>query len=90
MGILLVSQLQIMKLRTKFNKKLEKDGVKLSVNDFVLKATALASKKVPEANSAWMGTFIRMYVFRLYIKTIHNIYSILLFTGMILLIYRWL
>lgn len=52
---------QIMKLRTKFNKKLEKEGVKLSVNDFVLKATALASKKVPEANSAWMGTFIRMY-----------------------------
>lgn len=51
---------QIMKLRTKFNKKLEKEGVKLSVNDFVLKATALASKKVPEANSAWMGTFIRM------------------------------
>ncbi|KAG4072991.1 hypothetical protein HA402_009410 [Bradysia odoriphaga] len=52
---------QIMALRTKFNKKLEKEGVKLSVNDFVLKATALASKKVPEANSAWMGTFIRMY-----------------------------
>ncbi|KAJ6649080.1 Dihydrolipoyllysine-residue acetyltransferase component of pyruvate dehydrogenase complex, mitochondrial [Pseudolycoriella hygida] len=52
---------EIMQLRTKFNKKLEKEGVKLSVNDFVLKATALASKKVPEANSAWMGTFIRMY-----------------------------
>lgn len=32
---------------------------KLSVNDFVLKACALASKKVPEANSSWMADFIR-------------------------------
>lgn len=53
--------LQITKLRASFNKRLEKDGVKLSVNDFVIKATALASKKVPEANSAWFGSYIRMY-----------------------------
>ncbi|KAJ7325660.1 hypothetical protein OS493_029529 [Desmophyllum pertusum] len=32
---------------------------KLSVNDFVLKACALACKKVPEANSYWMADFIR-------------------------------
>lgn len=50
---------QIKKLRAKFNKKLEKDGVKLSFNDFVIKACALASKKVPEANSSWHGSFIR-------------------------------
>lgn len=49
-------------LRAKFNKNLEKDGVKLSFNDFVVKATALASKKVPEANSSWHGSFIRTYV----------------------------
>lgn len=55
-----LSTLQIVKLRSKFNKRLEKDGVKLSVNDFIIKATALASKKVPETNSAWMGSFIRM------------------------------
>lgn len=48
-------------LRTKFNKNLEKDGTKLSFNDFIIKATALASKKVPEANSSWHGSFIRMY-----------------------------
>lgn len=48
-------------MRASFNKRLEKDGVKLSVNDFVIKATALASKKVPEANSAWFGSYIRMY-----------------------------
>ena len=52
---------QVTKLRAQFNKKLEKDGVKLSVNDFVIKATALASKKVPEANSAWLGAHIRMF-----------------------------
>lgn len=34
---------------------------KLSVNDFVLKACALASKKVPEANSSWMTDFIRQH-----------------------------
>jgi len=33
----------------------------LSFNDFVIKATALASKKVPEANSSWHGSFIRQY-----------------------------
>lgn len=41
------------------NAMLEKDGVKLSYNDFVIKATALASKKIPEANSSWMDTVIR-------------------------------
>lgn len=53
-------------LRAKFNKNLEKDGVKLSFNDFVVKATALASKKVPEANSSWHGSFIRMYVVQMW------------------------
>lgn len=52
---------QINKLRSKFNKQLEKDGVKLSINDFIIKAAAMASKKVPEANSAWMDTFIRQF-----------------------------
>lgn len=50
---------QIVKLRSRLNKKLEKDGVKLSVNDFVIKAAAMACRKVPEANSAWMNTYIR-------------------------------
>ncbi|XP_055303896.1 dihydrolipoyllysine-residue acetyltransferase component of pyruvate dehydrogenase complex, mitochondrial [Sitodiplosis mosellana] len=49
------------KVRAEFNKQLEKEGVKLSFNDFVVKATALASKKVPEANSSWHGSFIRQY-----------------------------
>lgn len=52
---------EVLKLRKKLNSMTEKDGIKLSVNDFIVKATALASKKVPEANSAWMDTFIREF-----------------------------
>lgn len=52
---------KILSLRKNYNKKLEKQGIKLSVNDFILKATALASVKVPEANSAWMNNVIRQY-----------------------------
>ncbi|XP_034244998.1 dihydrolipoyllysine-residue acetyltransferase component of pyruvate dehydrogenase complex, mitochondrial [Thrips palmi] len=52
---------EVLNLRKKLNSMTEKDGVKLSVNDFIVKATALACKKVPEANSAWMDTFIREF-----------------------------
>lgn len=52
---------QVAKLRARFNKQLEKEGVKVSINDFVIKAAAMACKKVPEANSAWMDTVIRQY-----------------------------
>ncbi|GAA5855619.1 hypothetical protein JCM8547_001620 [Rhodosporidiobolus lusitaniae] len=38
-----------------------KSGVKLSVNDFIVKASALALQDVPEANSGWHGDFIRQY-----------------------------
>lgn len=37
------------------------DGYKLSVNDFLVKASALALREVPEANSSWMDTAIRRY-----------------------------
>ncbi|KAG5887267.1 hypothetical protein JTB14_015704 [Gonioctena quinquepunctata] len=52
---------QLMGVRSKFNKKLEKTGVKLSVNDFIIKAVAQASLKVPEANSYWMDSVIRQF-----------------------------
>lgn len=36
------------------------DGAyKLSVNDFIVKASALSMQHVPEVNSSWMDTFIR-------------------------------
>ena len=49
----------VLQLRKEFNELLEKEGVKLSVNDFIIKASAVACKKVPEANSSWLDTVIR-------------------------------
>jgi len=37
------------------------DTYKLSVNDFVVKASALALRDVPDLNSSWMGDFVRQY-----------------------------
>lgn len=51
----------LIKTRVKLNKLMEKDGIKLSVNDFIIKALALASKKVPESNSYWMENVIRQF-----------------------------
>lgn len=52
---------KVLKLREVFNKSLaEKDkGAKLSVNDFIVKAVGLALADVPEANTSWMGEYIR-------------------------------
>jgi len=47
------------RLREKLNQLLAQEGQKLSVNDFVVRAAALACLAVPEANSFWMDTFIR-------------------------------
>jgi len=49
----------VMKLRKEINGSYEKEGVKVSVNDFIIKATALACRQVPAVNSHWMDTFIR-------------------------------
>ncbi|MGB3245781.1 MAG: pyruvate dehydrogenase complex dihydrolipoamide acetyltransferase [Sulfitobacter sp.] len=43
----------LMKFRAELNKQLEPRGVKLSVNDFIIKACALALQQVPDANSVW-------------------------------------
>jgi pyruvate dehydrogenase E2 component (dihydrolipoamide acetyltransferase) len=48
-----------LKLREVFNKTLAEKDLKLSVNDFVVKAAACALADVPEANSAWLGEVIR-------------------------------
>lgn len=52
---------EISQLRQEFNKLLEKEGIKISFNDFIIKASALACKKIPEANSSWLDTVIRSY-----------------------------
>jgi pyruvate dehydrogenase E2 component (dihydrolipoamide acetyltransferase) len=45
----------LLKFRGQLNKTLEPKGVKLSVNDFIIKACALALQVVPEANAVWAG-----------------------------------
>ncbi len=45
----------LMAFRAQLNAGLEKRGVKLSVNDFIIKACALALQAVPAANAVWAG-----------------------------------
>ncbi|WP_278068934.1 pyruvate dehydrogenase complex dihydrolipoamide acetyltransferase [Brevundimonas sanguinis] len=52
---------QLMAVRAKVNKMLEPQGIKVSVNDFVIKAAALALKMVPEANASYTPEGIAMH-----------------------------
>lgn len=45
----------LLRFRGDLNKQLEGRGVKLSVNDFIIKACALALQTVPDANAVWAG-----------------------------------
>ncbi len=45
----------LLAFRSQLNTQLEKRGVKLSVNDFIIKACALALQQVPTANAVWAG-----------------------------------
>jgi pyruvate dehydrogenase E2 component (dihydrolipoamide acetyltransferase) len=47
-----------MKLRAKLN---EVSDVKISVNDFIIKAVALALRKNPKVNASWTGETIRIF-----------------------------
>ena len=54
----------LMKLRAELNAKSPKDGptaFKLSVNDLVIKATAVALRRVPTANASWTDEGVAMY-----------------------------
>ena len=45
----------LLAFRKTMNERLSGQGIKLSVNDFVIKACAQALQRVPEANSVWAG-----------------------------------
>jgi pyruvate dehydrogenase E2 component (dihydrolipoamide acetyltransferase) len=51
----------LLELRAQLNTELEAEGVKLSVNDFILKASAEALRRVPAVNCSWDGAVIRQY-----------------------------
>ncbi|WP_050602130.1 pyruvate dehydrogenase complex dihydrolipoamide acetyltransferase [Ruegeria sp. 6PALISEP08] len=45
----------LLKFRSQLNKQLEGRGIKLSVNDFIIKAVANALQQVPACNAVWAG-----------------------------------
>ena len=45
----------LLKFRSQLNKQLAVRDIKLSVNDFIIKACALALQQVPAANAVWAG-----------------------------------
>ncbi|WP_370313536.1 pyruvate dehydrogenase complex dihydrolipoamide acetyltransferase [Sagittula sp.] len=45
----------LMAFRAQLNEQLAPRGVKLSVNDFIIKACAVALQQVPKANAVWAG-----------------------------------
>jgi pyruvate dehydrogenase E2 component (dihydrolipoamide acetyltransferase) len=51
----------LLEMRAQLNSALEKEGVKLSVNDFVLKACAEALRRVPAVNCSWEGAAVRQH-----------------------------
>ncbi|KAM3965718.1 dihydrolipoamide S-acetyltransferase muc isoform 3-T3 [Aphomia sociella] len=54
---------KIIAMRKRVNESLaeEKTDVKISVNDFIVKAVAAACKRIPTVNSYWQDTFIRQF-----------------------------
>ncbi len=51
----------LLAVRSQLNAAFEKEGVKLSVNDFILKASADALRRVPGVNASWTGTGIQYH-----------------------------
>lgn len=49
------------KLREELNAHEKDNGVKISINDFIMKATALASRDYPDVNVQWHETAIRKF-----------------------------
>jgi pyruvate dehydrogenase E2 component (dihydrolipoamide acetyltransferase) len=52
---------ELMALRKQLNEQLEEQGIKLSINDFVMKACAVALKEYPNLNSLWTSEGIELH-----------------------------
>ncbi|WP_086466476.1 pyruvate dehydrogenase complex dihydrolipoamide acetyltransferase [Oceanibaculum nanhaiense] len=52
---------RLLAVRKELNEKAGDSGYKLSVNDLIIRASALALKKVPAANATWTESAIRIY-----------------------------
>ena len=67
----------LLALREQLNAGLAKDGVKLSVNDFVLKAAAAALRAIPGVNTSWTGSGIQSH------SAIHVSFAVAIEDGLI-------
>ena len=67
----------LLALRQTLNTELESRGVKLSVNDFVLKACVEALRRVPAVNASFEGTLIRQH------PVVHMAFAVAIEDGLI-------
>jgi pyruvate dehydrogenase E2 component (dihydrolipoamide acetyltransferase) len=67
----------LLALRQTLNTELESRGVKLSVNDFVLKACVEALRRVPAVNASFEGTLIRQH------PSVHMAFAVAIEDGLI-------
>jgi pyruvate dehydrogenase E2 component (dihydrolipoamide acetyltransferase) len=56
-----VDMTAMQRARESVNKRLEESGIKTSVNDFIIKAVAVALREHPEVNAQWTDTAIRRF-----------------------------
>ncbi len=52
---------ELLKVRKELNARFEKEGIKVSVNDFVIRASAIALTQVPAANASWDESGMMLY-----------------------------
>jgi pyruvate dehydrogenase E2 component (dihydrolipoamide acetyltransferase) len=52
---------EAMQLRQRINERFKDEGVKVSPNDLIIKAVAMALRKHPWVNAAWMDQAVRQY-----------------------------
>ena len=71
----------LLAMRETLNKRLAEAGgeaaLKLSVNDFILKASAEALRKIPAVNASWAGTSIRQH------SAVHLAFGVALEDGLV-------
>jgi pyruvate dehydrogenase E2 component (dihydrolipoamide acetyltransferase) len=67
----------LLAVRAQVNEALEGRGVKLSVNDFILKACVEALRRVPAVNCSWEGTLIRQHA------AVHMAFAVAIEDGLI-------
>lgn len=56
-----VEMTRLMEARKRMNERLEERGLKVSVNDLIIKATAAALKRHPEVNAQWHDDHIKRF-----------------------------